>query len=100
MRLLGLVGGVSWLSTIEYYRLINQGVNRKLGGLSSAQCVIYSLNFAEVAPVVNAENWDTFFEIIGSAVGKCRDAGAEALVLCANTPHLVPRRLEERFGCP
>ena len=100
MKMVGLVGGVSWLSTIEYYRLINEGVNRKLGGLSSAQCVIYSLNFAEVAPVVTGRNWDRFFEIIGTAVDKCRDAGAEAIVLCANTPHLLAERLEESFGLP
>lgn len=100
MKLIGLVGGVSWLSTIEYYRLINEGVSRKLGGLSSAQCVIYSLNFAEVAPVVTAQNWERFFEIIGAAAEKCRNAGAEAIVLCANTPHLLAERLEQNFDLP
>lgn len=100
MKTLGLIGGISWLSTAEYYRQINEGVNQRLGGLQYARCIIDSLNFADVAEINKAQDWDAALALLGASADNLKRSGAEALVVCANTMHVIADRLEARAGIP
>ncbi|MEO6286737.1 MAG: aspartate/glutamate racemase family protein [Dyadobacter sp.] len=100
MKKIGLVGGMSWVSTIDYYRFINEGINGKLGGLHFAECIIYSVNFNDFVSNNIAGNWDATYEIILNACENLEKAGAEAIVLCANTAHAIADRLEANFALP
>jgi aspartate racemase len=90
MRRLGLVGGISWVSTIDYYRYINEGVNERLGGLNYAECLVYSLNFGDI----QARTWPNSLELLQGACTSLEAGGAEAIVLCANTAHLAADQLQ------
>jgi aspartate racemase len=100
VKTLGLIGGISWLSTVEYYRLLNEGVNARLGGLNAAKCIIHSLNFADVAEINKTQDWDAALELFGTAGENLKRSGAEGLVVCANTMHVIADRLEQRVGIP
>ncbi|WP_209444281.1 aspartate/glutamate racemase family protein [Pedobacter borealis] len=84
MRKIGLVGGISCVSTIDYYRFTNEGVNERLGGLNFAECLIYSLNFGDVQD----KTWEGSFDLLLNACESLKRSGAEAIVLCANTAHI------------
>jgi len=87
-RLIGLVGGTGWLSTLEYYRLINQGINRALGGHEAARCVLYSLNFGEIMRLKTLDPEQAAVrELVVETARTVANAGAECVVLCANTLH-------------
>jgi aspartate racemase len=96
MKKIGLLGGVSWVSTVDYYRFINEGINEKLGGLNFAECMIYSLNFADI----HDKGWNSSFELLLYACKSLKNSGAEAIVLCANTAHLFVDQLEEAVQLP
>ncbi|KMN29958.1 aspartate racemase [Chromobacterium sp. LK1] len=99
MRTLGLLGGISWVSTLDYYRYLNEGVNAALGGLNFAECVVYSLNFNDI----QQRGWDDWEHTHALLLKGClhlQAAGAEAIVLCANTAHVVAERLEAAVGLP
>lgn len=96
MKKIGLVGGISWTSTLDYYRFINEGVNAKLGGLNAAECIIYSLNFGDV----QAKSWVNSYELLWNACESLKKCGAEGIVLCANTAHLFADRLQEAIKLP
>lgn len=96
MKKIGLVGGISWVSTIDYYRLINEGINEKLGGLHFAECIIYSLNFADI----HEKGWDQAFELLLNACKSLKDSGAAFIVLGANTAHLYADQLEKELQLP
>lgn len=83
MKKLGLVGGISWVSTIDYYRYINEGINERLGGLEFADCLVYSLNFGDV----QRAGWDGAGPLLIRAAKALEGSGAGAIVLCANTAH-------------
>lgn len=100
MKLLGLIGGTSWVSTIEYYTLINQGINKKLGGLNFSECVIYSFNFAEIKKNIDAGDWDTILQMFKKACDALTGSGAEAIVLCAATAHNIAERLQKETHLP
>jgi aspartate racemase len=100
MKKVGLVGGISWTSTLDYYRYINEGVNRKLGGLNFAECIIYSVNFDDFQKHNAAYNWQATFELLGSAAENLKKAGAEAIALCANTAHIVADQVAEKVQLP
>ncbi|SHE81507.1 aspartate/glutamate racemase family protein [Pedobacter caeni] len=100
MKRIGLVGGISWTSTVDYYRYINEGVNEQLGGLNFAECIIYSVNFDDFQRFNAAYDWDSTFELLVSAAENLKKAGAEAIVLCANTAHIVSDRIAERVNLP
>ncbi|TGE28888.1 aspartate/glutamate racemase family protein [Hymenobacter metallicola] len=93
---IGLVGGISWVSTLDYYRLINEGVNGRLGGLNYAELLLYSLNFADVQAVT----WEHAYELLRDACLSLKRADAEAIALCANTAHLFADRLEAEVQLP
>ncbi|MGN7787330.1 aspartate/glutamate racemase family protein [Niabella sp. 22666] len=96
MKKIGLVGGISWTSTLDYYRFINEGVNAKLGGLNAAECIIYSLNFGDV----QAKSWVNSYELLWNACESLKKSGVEGIVLCANTAHLFADRLQEAIKLP
>lgn len=100
MKKLGLVGGISWTSTLDYYRYINEGINEKLGGLNFAECLIYSVNFNNFQKYNAAYDWEATFELLANAAEDLKKAGAEAIVLCANTAHIVADRIEEKLQLP
>ena len=100
MKKLGLIGGISWVSTADYYRLINEGINQRLGGLNFAQCIIHSFNYADIKKNNDANDWDNTFAMVYDASLHLKNSGAEAIVLCANTMHLIADRLEEKLNLP
>jgi len=100
MKMLGLIGGTSWISTIDYYRLINEQVNQRLGGSQYARCIIYSFNYGEIVALTATQDWDGILERVVSACTCLREGGAEGIVLCANTMHLIADRVQDRVGLP
>jgi aspartate racemase len=100
MKTLGLIGGISWVSTIDYYKAINEGINEKLGGLNFSTCIIYSFNYAEIKKNNDNNDWESTFKMISEACEHLKRSGAEAIVLCANTMHLIADRVEEKVGLP
>jgi aspartate racemase len=100
MKKIGLVGGISWSSTLDYYRLLNEEVNKKLGGLDFAECIIYSVNFNHFQKFNAHYDWDSTFELLGHAAESLKRAGADVIVLCANTAHVVAERIRERVDLP
>jgi aspartate racemase len=100
MKVIGLIGGMSWNSTMEYYRLINELVATRLGGLHSASIVLYSLDFAEIECIQREARWDDAADILVRAGTALRWAGADFLVICTNTMHKVADVVAERSQLP
>jgi aspartate racemase len=100
MKTIGLLGGMSWESTLTYYTLINQGIRDQLGGLHSAKLVLYSVEFAEIEKLQNAGQWEEAGRLLASAAQKVEGAGAEALLICTNTMHKVAPQVEAAIDIP
>ena len=96
MKTLGLIGGMSWESTAEYYRLINQGVRDANGPMASAQLLVWSFNFADIAALQTAGDWDTLTALMVGAALKLEAAGADALMICTNTMHKCAPAIEAK----
>jgi len=89
MKIIGLIGGMSWESSTHYYQLVNEGVKARLGGFHSARCILWSVDFAEIEPLQRAGRWEETGEILNRAALGLERAGAELLLICANTMHKV-----------
>ncbi len=89
MQTIGLIGGMSWESSIEYYRVVNAEVAHRLGGLHSAECVLVSVDFDEIERYQQTGDWTAAARAIGVAAARCEAAGADFIVLCTNTMHKV-----------
>ena len=100
MKILGLLGGMSWESTQPYYARINQHVQARLGGGASAELLLWSANFAEIEALQHADAWEALGEKLGSAAQGLAAAGAEHLVLCTNTMHCLADAITEASGLP
>ncbi|MFP4206563.1 MAG: aspartate/glutamate racemase family protein [Spirochaetaceae bacterium] len=100
MKRIGLLGGMSWESSAEYYRLLNEGVRRRLGGYHSADLVMISPDFAALERMQREERWNDAAEVLISAARACEAAGAQCLLLATNTMHLVFDRLESATTAP
>ena len=100
MKTVGLLGGMSWESTLLYYRLINRDVAERLGGLHSAKLILHSVDFAEVERLQREERWEDAGALLADAAAGLERAGAECVVICANTMHLVAPAVEARAGIP
>jgi aspartate racemase len=96
MKVIGLVGGISWVSTMDYYKFINEETNKRLGGLNFSECVIYSLNFGDV----QERSWEHSFGLLLNACQHLKRSGVEAIVLCANTAHLFADELQDQIQLP
>jgi len=99
MKTLGLIGGTTWLSTVEYYRVINREINKRLGGASSAKILLYSLNLEEFKPPPDPDEWKVAKPLIDIA-RRLEKAGAECLLICANTPHMFADELQNEICIP
>ena len=100
MRRIGLIGGMSWESTALYYRLLNQGTARRLGGLHSAECLLYSVDFADIERMQVDGRWDEAGDRLADAARRLHAAGADVLVLCTNTMHKVADRIQDAVPVP
>jgi aspartate racemase len=100
MKTIGLIGGMSWESTVPYYRQINETIKEHLGGLHSAKIILYSVNFHEVERLQRAGDWVAAGELLAGAARALESAGADFLVLCTNTMHKVAPAIEAAVGIP
>ena len=100
MKTIGLIGGMSWESTVPYYQTINRVVGRRLGGLHSAKVALYSVDFDEIEKLQHAGEWERSGEILADAARAVRRAGADAIVLCTNTMHKVAPQIEAAVDVP
>ena len=100
MKTIGLLGGMSWESTIPYYRLINEGVKRRLGGLHSAQILLHSVDFHEIELCQSQGDWQKAGDILARAAVGLQQAGAQGIVLCTNTMHKVAEAIETACDVP
>ncbi len=100
MKRLGLLGGMSWESSIEYERWINEMVRDRLGGVASADLIIRSFNFADIEKLQQTQAWDEAGELLADAAWSLQQAGADALILCTNTMHTVADRIEVAVDIP
>lgn len=100
MKTIGLIGGMSWESTATYYRIINQTVKEKLGGLHSAKILLYSVDFEEIEKYQANNDWEKSGQVLGEIAKKLESAGAEFIVICTNTMHKVLPQIEEYISIP
>jgi aspartate racemase len=100
MRTIGLIGGMSWESSAEYYRRLNEAVRDRLGALSSAECVMWSVDFAEIEALQRAGDWAAAARRLAGLGTRLERAGAECLVLCTNTMHRVADELQAAVEIP
>ena len=100
MRTLGLLGGMSWESTLPYYRILNERVRERLGGLHSAQLLMYSVDFAPIEDMQRGGDREAAGELLAQAAARLVGAGADAIVICTNTMHLVASQVEAAAGVP
>lgn len=100
MKKIGLVGGISWSSTLDYYRFINEEANKKLGGLNFAEFITYSVNFEHFHTANANHNWDATYQLMVNAALHLKDAGADMIILGANTAHIVAERVSEKVQLP
>lgn len=100
LKTIGLIGGMSWESTATYYKIINETVKEKLGGLHSAKCILYSVDFQEIEECQANGNWEKSGEILGEAAYNLEKAGADFIVICTNTMHKVVNQIKEKISIP
>ena len=100
MKTIGLIGGMSWESTIPYYRIINEKVKEMLGCLHSARIILYSVEFAEIEECQATGQWDKSADILGDAAKKLEAAGADFIVICTNTMHKVANQIQAGISVP
>ena len=100
MKTIGLIGGMTWHSTVDYYRLLNDDVHRRLGGAHSASIIMVSLDFEEIENLQNAGDWDTLTDRMIAAARKVETAGADLLLICANTMHQTADKAAAAVSLP
>ena len=100
MKTIGLLGGMSWESTLKYYRLINQAVKQALGGLHSASIAMVSVDFDPIAKLQHNGDWETMGDLLAQAARQVEKAGADFLVICTNTMHKLAPKVEASIGIP
>jgi len=100
MKTIGLIGGMSWESSLEYYRIINETVKEKLGGLHSAPCLMFSFDFSIIEKLQHAGSWDRLTELMVEAARKLERGGADMIVICTNTMHKMADAVETGVDLP
>ncbi len=100
MKTIGLIGGMSWESTVTYYQIVNEVVKEKLGGLHSAKVLLYSVNFAEIEAYQANGQWDESAEVLAQAAENLEKAGADFILICTNTMHKVAPQVQSRIHVP
>lgn len=100
MKTIGLIGGMSWESSLEYYRILNESVKHRLGGFHSAECVMYSVDFEEIEKLQHQDDWEALGRVMIDVAQKVERAGADFLVICTNTMHQVAEEVQESVRIP
>lgn len=100
MKTIGLIGGITWYSSIDYYRYVNELVNKKSGGDESARVILNSVNYGEIKDLTYKNEWDAIANIISNAARKTEEAGAECILLCANTMHNISDKVQAAISIP
>ncbi len=100
MKTIGLIGGMSWESSQIYYKILNQKVQEQLGGVHSCQCLMYSVDFGEIAKLQHEGNWEKLGRIMIDAAQRLEKGGADFIVLCTNTMHKLSAEIENNVGIP
>lgn len=100
MKTIGLIGGMSWESTVTYYQIINETIKKELGGLHSAKILLYSVDFAEIEKCQTEGNWDKSADILGAAAKNLEKAGADYIVICTNTMHKIAPLIQKQITIP
>jgi len=98
LKTIGLIGGMSWESTLEYYRIINETTKLKLGGLHSSKCIMYSVDFQEIEELQHQNKWDELTDIMVNAAQKLKNGGADIIIICTNTMHKMASDIENNIG--
>ncbi|MFZ7759716.1 aspartate/glutamate racemase family protein [Bacillus thuringiensis] len=100
MKTIGLIGGMSWESTSEYYRIINEEIKERLGGLHSAKCLINSVDFEEIERFQSRGDWNGAGEVLANAAYSLQKGGADFIIICTNTMHKVVGKIKEEIDIP
>lgn len=100
MKTIGLIGGMSWESTVTYYQVINETVKKELGRLHSAKCILYSVDFDEIEKYQSAGEWNKSAEVLAQAASALERAGADFIVICTNTMHKVAPEISRKITVP
>ena len=100
MKTIGLIGGMSWESTVTYYQVINETIKKQLGGLHSAKCILYSVDFDEIEKYQASGEWDKSADVLSEAAQALERAGADYIVICTNTMHKVAPEIGRRIHIP
>ena len=100
MKTIGLIGGMSWESSLEYYRIVNETVKEKVGEHNSADCLMYSVDFGPIRELQHKGEWDKLTEIMVEAAQRLKDGGAELICICTNTMHKMAPDIEKRVKLP
>ena len=100
MKTIGLIGGMSWESTVTYYQVINETIKNQLGGLHSAKCILYSVDFDEIEKYQASGEWDKSADVLSEAAQALERAGADYIVICTNTMHKVVPEIGRRIHIP
>ena len=96
LKTIGLIGGMSWESSLEYYRIINETVRSKLGSFHSAKCLMYSVDFEKIEVLQHENKWDELTDIMVEIAKKLKNAGADFIIICTNTMHKMAEDIEEK----
>lgn len=97
MKTIGLIGGMSWESTVEYYRLINEEIKTRMGGFHSAKCLLYSVDFGEIEPFMRTNQWDKIGQVLINAAKNLENGGADIILLCTNTMHKLFEQIQQEI---
>ena len=100
MKTIGLLGGMSWESTVTYYQVINETIKKELGGLHSAKCILYSVDFDEIETYQSRGEWDKSAEVLAQAAQALEKTGADYIVICTNTMHKVATEIRRKITIP
>jgi len=100
MKTIGMIGGMSWESSLEYYRIVNETIKEELGGFHSAKCVLYSVNFEEVEKLQHQGDWESLTRLMIDAAQRVKKAGADFLVICTNTMHKMADEVQDATRIP
>lgn len=98
MKTIGLIGGMSWESSLEYYRIVNETVKEKLGGLHSCKCLMYSVDFGVIEALQHQNKWDELTKLMIEAAQNLKHGGADFIVICTNTMHKMAPEIEHATG--
>jgi aspartate racemase len=100
MKTIGLIGGITWLSSLDYYRLLNEKINERLGGVEAGKIILFSVNFAEIKSLTEQGRWDEMAKLITHAAQKLEQAGADCILIGANTMHKIAEEIQQGITIP